>query len=122
MEEYNILDQPEQNANTQERPVIITVICILGFLGAAITIPLIFSELAKSVATWYPFYLAFAATIGLICMLGLWKMKKWAALLYTAFVAMNQLLLYTLGAWTLFSFIVPAVVVAIALSQLNKMS
>ena len=30
-----------------ERPVAITIICILGFIGAALTIPLIFSDIAK---------------------------------------------------------------------------
>jgi hypothetical protein len=122
MEEFNILDQPEQLNVSHERPVIITIICVLGFLGAVITIPVIFSDLSKSVASWYPLYLAFAATVGLISMIGLWKMKKWAAYLYTAFVVMNQLLLYSFDVWSFLSFIIPATVVAIALSQLNKMT
>ena len=121
MEEYNILDQPEQNTNTHERPIIITVICILGFLGAAITIPLIFSELAKSVATWYPFYLAFAATIGVICMLGLWKMKKWGFYLYVALAIFNQIVMLIKGIWSPYGLMLPVLLILIVANSRKQL-
>ena len=76
--------------NNKKRPTAITIICILGFIGAAFTIPMIFSDLAAQVGSWYPPFLGLSAVVGLVCMLGLWKMKKWAAYTYIVFVALNQ--------------------------------
>ena len=40
MEQQSIDNQ----VNEKKRPTAITVICVLGFIGAAVTIPLIFSQ------------------------------------------------------------------------------
>ena len=104
------------------RPVAITVICILGFIGAALAIPLIFSEAARGIGPWYPPYLGFTTVVGLICMIGLWKMKKWAVFLYTAIVAVNQVILFSMGLWNPFALILPAIVIAIAFAYISKMS
>jgi len=82
---------------TNKRPGIITAICILGFVGAAFTIPMIFSDIAKSIGTWYPPYLAFSVVFGLVCMIGLWMMKKWSIIAYTVFAAINQVSLIAIG-------------------------
>lgn len=74
-----------------ERPIAITIICVLGFIGAALTIPLIFSSAAGAIGAWYPPYLALSAVVGLVCMIGLWKMMKWSVFVYTAFVVLIRL-------------------------------
>ena len=51
---------------TSERPVAITIICVLGFIGAALTIPAIFMSAASGIGAWYPPYLAFSAVVGVI--------------------------------------------------------
>ena len=53
------------DTQTTARPVAITVICILGFIGAALAIPLIFSAAARGIGAWYPPYLALTTVIGL---------------------------------------------------------
>jgi hypothetical protein len=103
------------------RPTAISVICILGFIGAALTIPLIFSDAGKLVASWYPAYLASSAVVGLICMIGLWKMLKWSVFLYAILVVINQVVLMKLGVWNMFALIIPAIVVAIAFMYIGKM-
>jgi hypothetical protein len=105
-----------------QRPVIITVICILGFIGAALSIPLIFSSAASNIGGWYPPFLGLSAVGGLICMIGLWKMKKWAVFLYTALVVVVQIVLFAMHVWTPFSLLVPAIIIAIGFANLSKMS
>lgn len=107
---------------SEARPTSITVICIIGFLGALITVPLIFSPIAGQIGSWYPPYLAFSAVVGLACMIGLWKMKKWAAFLYTGFMILNQIVLLSMGVWNIFALLIPAAVIFFALKNLNKMS
>lgn len=115
----------KQNIDNQEiekkRPTAITVICVLGFIGAAFTIPLIFSDISGQIGSWYPPYLGLSAIIGLVSMIGLWQMKKWAAYTYTGFVGLNQIVLLTMGVWNVIALIIPAIVVGIALSHVKKM-
>lgn len=121
METEHLLEPVDEILHEKKRPTAITVICILGFIGAAITIPVIFSDLARQVRSWYPLYLGLASLIGFVCMVGLWKMKKWAAYTYAGFIIVNQIVLWTMGIWTVMSLIIPGIVVAIALTNLKKM-
>ncbi len=107
---------------TTQRPVAITVICILGFIGAALSIPLIFSSAASNIASWYPAFLGLSAVVGLICMIGMWKMKKWGVFLYTAMVVAVQVVLFAAHMWTPFSLLFPAIIIAIGFAYLSRMS
>jgi len=121
MEQQNINEQVNEKPEEKKRPTAITVICVLGFIGAAFTIPLIFSDIAGQIGSWYPPYLGLSAIIGFVCMVGLWQMKKWAAYTYTGFVGLNQIVLLTMGVWNIMALIIPAIVVGIALTHLKKM-
>jgi len=104
---------PPSAPTPQGRPTAITVICILGFIGAAFTVPLLFLPTTWKIAPWYAPYLAVAAGLGLVCMLGLWKLRRWALVLYTAFAAVNQIVLIATGLWNPMALGVPAAVVVI---------
>jgi hypothetical protein len=117
MEHQNIDNQTTE----KKRPTTITVICVLSFIGAAFTLPLIFSDISRKIGSWYPPYLGLSAIIGLVCMIGLWQMKRWAAYTYTSFVVLNQIVLLSIGVWNFMALIIPAIVVGIALSHLKKM-
>lgn len=103
------------------RPVSITIICIIGFIGAFLSVPLMFSDIAASIGAWYPPYLAFSSLIGFVCMAGLWKMKKWAAYTYTGFVVLNQFITLKMGVWNVGVLIIPGIVVGFTLANLKKM-
>lgn len=121
MEQQEALDQTNDNIDDKKRPTAITVICIIGFVGAILAIPMIFSDIARQVGSWYPSYLGLSSVIGLICLIGLWKMKKWAAYTYTGFVALNQVVLLAMGVWSIMALIIPSIVIGIALAHVNKM-
>ena len=114
-------DQLTRNLEKMKRPTAITIICILSFSGAAFIIPVIFSDFAKQVGSWYPPYLGFSAVVGLVCMIGLWQMKKWAAYTYTGFVVLNQIVLLSMGVWNFMALIIPAIVIIIALTYVDIM-
>ncbi len=105
-----------------KRPTSITVICVLGFIVALITVQLIFSPEAQRVGAWYPPFLGFSAITGLACMVGLWMMKKWAAYTYTGFVALNQVVLLAMGVWNIMGMLIPAVVIFFTLKNVSKMT
>lgn len=121
MEPKEIIDLPPEEPQPKKRPVAITVICVLGFIGVAVAVPMAFSGMARFIGAWYPPYLLLSAGVGLACMIGLWKMKKWAAYAYTSLFFINQLVLLSMGVWTVMSAILPLIVVGIALSHLKNM-
>jgi hypothetical protein len=111
----------QPSAMTIRRPVPITLICILSAIGALIAIPLIFTEAARSIGTWYPPYLAFGAVLGLVCTVGLWLMRRWAVYLYTALMVLNQIVLLSMGVWNILALAIPLIVIIIGFSYLSRM-
>jgi len=108
-------------AATNKRPTAITVICILGVIGALITIPMIFSPMIRQFGTWYPPFLALSTLIGLVCMVGLWQMKRWAVYTYIGMVVVSTVVLVATGLWNLFALVGPAIVIFFALRHLAEM-
>ncbi|MGN6210925.1 hypothetical protein [Parafilimonas sp.] len=121
METENLLETEDEILHEKKRPTSIRVICVLGFIGTAFIIPVIFSDVAKQIGSWYPSYLALTSIVGLVCMIGLWQMKKWAAYTYTGFMVINQIVLWTMGIWNVMALIIPGIVVAITLANLKRM-
>ena len=117
--EKSVMNEPESKA---KRPTLITVICILMFVEASSTVPLLISPVAKQVGSWYPPYRALSAVIVLACMVGLWMMKKWSAYAYTGFAVVNQFVLLVMGPWLIIPMIIPAIVIFFALKHSTRMT
>jgi len=111
-----------ETTETVKRPASITVICVVGFVGALVAVSLIFSPAAQKVGSWYPPYLAISALLGLTCTIGLWLMKKWAVYTYIGVVALNQIVILVMGVWNVMALLIPAVVIFFALKHVSKMS
>jgi hypothetical protein len=58
MKNDDILDDifNQSDGHKAKRPIAITVICVLAFIGAAISLPFIFTSAAQLVGSWYPPY------------------------------------------------------------------
>jgi hypothetical protein len=118
-------DSPLKSNNEFEaiqRPHVITIICALYIFHVLGIILAPFNDKAWGIGFWYPPYLCFSGVITLICIYGFWEMKKWSIMLYLTFVAVNQLVIQTMGLWTPASLIIPSVVVLVVLSQYRKMT
>src|SRR5262249_5340152 len=113
--------QAEAAIDPHKRPIAITIICIIGFIGVVFTVPLLFMDVIRTLPSWYPVLLAVSAVIGLACMIGLWMMQKWAVYTYTGFAAINQVILIATGLWTPVTLIVPAIIIAVMFGYLSRM-
>jgi uncharacterized membrane protein len=109
-------------ATQQQRPPVITLLCILGFIGVLFMIPKVFSKVAQDVGSWYPPYLVFVGAIGLVCNIGFWKMKKWGFYGYVAFVILNQIIMFSTGTWLPMALIAPAIIIAILALYFKRMT
>ena len=113
--------QPPLIESTPTRSITITVLCVIMLIGGLLSIPLIFSAGARNIGAWYPPYLAFSSLVGLVCMVGLWKMRRWAVFTYTAFVALNQIVLFAMGIWNILALLIPGIFIGVIFSQISKM-
>lgn len=121
MEQDRIIDAENDNTRIKKRPIALTVICVIGFIGAAFAIYILFTHAARSVGSWYQPYLGFSIVVGLAALIGLWKMKKWGAYLYAGLMVVNQIVMAYMGVWNITSLIVPAIVTAIAFFHIKDM-
>lgn len=123
MDQNDILDNFKDQPSPAKRPVVITVMTILGFIGIAAVIAIFFTDNVSIVGHWYPPYLAVSALIGFICMLGFWNMKKWALFAYIIFFVTNQVVIYIMGIWNFqFGFIVPIIFIGIVIHHYKKLT
>ncbi|MBD2204921.1 hypothetical protein H6G33_04320 [Calothrix sp. FACHB-1219] len=104
------------------RPVAITVICIIGFVGLIPSFLLIFSPVAAGIGAWYPPFLALASVGGLISFIGMWLMKKWGVYAYIGLTMMSQIVLITKGVWNPLALLIPLIAIAIGWTNLKNMS
>ncbi len=103
------------------RPPVVTILCILGFIGAVLVVPSALSAAAREVGPWYPSYLFFVGLSGLVCNIGFWKMRKWGLYLYLAVTAFNQVVMLNTGNWQPMTLIAPAIVIGIIAYYFNRM-
>lgn len=109
---------------TSSRPIAITVICVIGFLGLIPSFLRIFSPITSSIGAWYPWYppyLALASIVRLVSLIGMWLMKKWGVYAYT-FTSLTQIVLLAKGLLSPPVLLIPFIVIVIGFSNLKKMS
>jgi hypothetical protein len=103
------------------RPLPITIVCVIGFIGALFTIPAMFTDIPGQLHPWYPSLLLFSTVVGAVCLVGFWKMRRWAVYTYTAFTIVTQGVLFQMGHWNLFAIVPPGSVIAIGFIYLPRM-
>lgn len=106
---------------TRRRPLVISIICIIGFVGGISAIPMAFSAQAVTISHMYPPFLLLSAAIGLVCFAGLWKMKRWSVIAYTVLAGVSQVTLFALGTWSITALVVPGLIIAMSLAYYASM-
>ncbi|MBV8211639.1 MAG: hypothetical protein JOZ08_00260 [Verrucomicrobia bacterium] len=106
---------------TNKRPVIITVICVIGFIGALFTIPILFSHFASDIGAWYPPFVGLSAIVGIVSFIGLWRMRLWGLYLYLVMFVIAQAVMIATHIWSPFAPILPIIVLIVAFSFRSRM-
>lgn len=102
-----------------KRPFAVTIICLIGFLELLISI--IYNQIFIIEDYYTTSYISFILLLTMVCIIGLWKMKKWALFIYIGMFLVNQFILIYLNHWTLNSILLHSSFIGIALYYLNKM-
>jgi hypothetical protein len=105
-----------------EKPLSISAVCIISIINAIQMLNLILSPMAKQAGAVYPLYFSISVIVSLVCIGGLWLLKRWAALVFMAVLICNQVVLLVMGYWELTAAIIPAVIILLLFKHLDKMS
>ncbi|GEM_PF-1246755 len=117
METANRTESPEET----KRLAIITLVCVIGFITTILVLQIAFSSILED-GGWYPNYLTLSTLLSLVCLVGIWKMKRWAVFAYTILAVSNQIISFMAETWDLTALIVPALIVISSLANVKKMS
>ena len=114
----------KETAERAKRPQEITFICIWFFLEAIIEAPFIFSPAAQQIGSWYPTYGGISTVLMLACIIGLWKMKKWAAYTFTGLIVLSYIvaLAINMSVLNVILLLISAVFIFLVLRNVSKMS
>ena len=67
----------------RKRPVILTIVCILGVLASLGSFIFVFSPFVRKIGNWAPALFGLIIALRFIAFIGIWHMKKWGVMLYT---------------------------------------
>jgi hypothetical protein len=122
------MSETKNKTTTLKRPVIITIICILGFLGAVMMLLTLLNPSARTqmIQEEGVIIIPFLMSIFILWvagMIGYWKMKRWGVYLYfvMAVISIGGGFLFNLQTGT-FSYLMPIIVIGIGLIYFKRMT
>jgi hypothetical protein len=113
--------EPYQNESLmQDRPLLITLVCFYLLLGNIVNGWFLISDDMRYYSALSIGYIIASLIVGLICMVGFYKMEKWTVFLYAFYILVSQLILVAAEKWTLMA-LVPFIALVIMLSYIGRM-
>ncbi|MGJ8678455.1 MAG: hypothetical protein ACSHX0_13135 [Akkermansiaceae bacterium] len=93
-------DAPLLVQTGRTRPRLVSVVCILLWIGIALAMITYGGEQNKRIASLYaPYNLGYVLLQG-ICAFGMWRMKKWGFVGFFMMVATNLTIHFVIGFWS----------------------
>jgi hypothetical protein len=111
----------------KKRPTIITVFCVIGFIG----VPFVFGGLLipsarELLIQQYGFSFVpitvLSSLLGLIGLIGYWKMRKWGVYFYSAMAIISIGYGLIVGIPGILGYILPLVILGLGFANLKKMT
>jgi len=110
-----------------KRPILVTIICILGFIGVPLQIlgsiaQMIPGIMEVMVPLWYSILAILFAIAYLIGLIFIWKMKIWALIFYTVLAVIEYALMFAMDMGSVFILTISIAVIGLLWTQSSKMS
>lgn len=79
-----------------KRPVLLSIACILAFVGMTFSVLYVFHPEIKRLGEWFPAVFGLIVAVRFIALIGVWHMKRWGVELYIiAFFTRLFFVMYT---------------------------
>lgn len=76
----------------RKRPVLLTIICIIGYIWVVFSFISVFSPGVKKLGDWYPALFGLVVALTFISFIGIWHMKRWGVNIFIATFFFKQIL------------------------------
>jgi len=97
------------------------LVCILGFVAAALIVPAIMYHPLRVTHPWFSYYLVAVMVVSVLSLLGIWKLKRWSFMVYAILFGVNQAILALLmGGWLYLALVLPVVVLVFTYRHLGE--
>lgn len=114
-----------------ERPLLVTIICVLGFIGVPLTfigivfnmlnpVGLILTELMMPM--WYSVFSLVLLVPYLAALIFVWKMRKIGLITYTGLAVLDYVVGFMSGFATILGLVISAIAIGLLWTQFKKMS
>ena len=110
--------------NTIQRPKLLSIICITGYLWMLVSFPAIFSPSVKKLGDFYPALFGIITACTFISFVGVWHMKKWGVQLFAITFFVKESLLVSIddiGTTAIAGIVVSVIFILVFLFQYKKM-
>lgn len=87
----------------RKRPVLLTVVCILGYIWIVFMLPIVFSPSIKKIGDWFPALFGLITACNFISFVGVWHMKKWGVQLHITVFFIRQITIVLLDDFGIFA-------------------
>lgn len=77
----------------RKRPVLLSIVCILGFIWIVFSFPAVFSPSVKKLGDWYPALFGLIVAASFISYIGVWYMKRWGVNLFIITFFVKEIIL-----------------------------
>jgi hypothetical protein len=116
-----------QSTLPEKRPILISALCIFGFLSFLFSMSWFFIPFARNsmIQAYGVVFVPVSLLIyilGLIGFIGYWKMKKWGVYTYTTMAVLSIGYSLILGISGIYIYLFPIVTVAVGFANLKKMN
>jgi hypothetical protein len=107
-----------------KRPVILTIICIVGLLWSLLNFIFVFSPFIKKISDWAPAIYGIIVAFQFIAFIGVWHMKRWGVLFYFLYFFLTQIfsiLINDIGLWEKVGIVLSSIFIIFFLIFYRKM-
>ncbi len=101
--------------------MILSVLCILGFLGCFLNTISVFS-LVPNHSRWYTIYFTFATVFTVFCLYELWMMKKWAFWGFLIYALVDGFICWQMWDWNLKTLVFIPLILVTSLVYYRRLS
>ena len=105
-----------------KRPLAITVLCLWGAFGAVMVAVSFFMPVYDEFPLWYQYAVAVNAAVGCLVWIGLWKMRRWAVMLYAILFPVAQAIALATDTWMMSGLVIPAIILGIMAFYYRELS
>ena len=95
------------------RPIAITLLCLFMVFGGVVAAATFLTPAYEQFPVWYQYSVAVNTALGFVIVFGLWKMRRWALMLYALGTIVGQAVTIVLGEWMVSALIYPLIALVI---------